>query len=275
MSHKIIGGIISLLAAAILLAASWSLVTRANADVLAQTGSGDQEPRRERDGDPQAPDISFIDNPTAQCVRPEGYTDACYIQWNYLNVTASTSNYIISMTLSIDNRLRSYYSGFFQSSMYVPQGMFSPGFKVSCGLLGESGNPLLGKTHSYIIRAKETGGLKTANYGSVTCPADTIPVNKVTLAGPDEGYVGIHYDFIVTTKPLNTTLPIEYLWQVTGKSNRTITNGLTATQTYTWNSPGIKNATVQASNISGSATAHHSIEIKYHTVYLPISIRNH
>jgi hypothetical protein len=86
-------------------------------------------------------------------------------------VAASTSNYVISMTVEINGRLRAYFGGFFQTSFYVPSDLQTLGFKVPCGPPGSNPNPGLGKTYSYTIRARETGGLTAANYGSVTCPA--------------------------------------------------------------------------------------------------------
>jgi hypothetical protein len=38
---------------------------------------------------------------------------------------------------------------------------------VACGPRSASG---LGKTYAYTLRARETGGLSAANYGSVACP---------------------------------------------------------------------------------------------------------
>lgn len=168
-----------LLALAGLTIAWGTLVARASDRSLAipvalATRQGPQPPRREVQGDPQSPAISFIDNPTATCYRLAAGTGECYIQWNYLNVTASSSQYIISMTVSIDGRLRAYHSGFFQTAMYVPGEMFEPGFRVTCGLPGAGGVAGLGNAYSYIVRARETGGLSAANYGSVTCPADEV-----------------------------------------------------------------------------------------------------
>lgn len=140
----------------------------------------DDSIRREKDrdpsagGDPSAVDISFIDSPSATCYLPEPHTNTCYIQWSYLNVTASSSQYIISMTVAISNQIRAYYSGFFQTSMYIPGDMQSPGFRVACGEPGSGGKADLGRMYPYTIRARETGGLKAANYGTVYCPADTI-----------------------------------------------------------------------------------------------------
>lgn len=128
------------------------------------------EARREIQSEIESPTISFIDSPSATCYRASVGT--CYIEWSYLSVSASASQYIISMTVSINDRMRAYHSGFFQTSMYIPGDMLGPGFKVACGWPGASGAPELGYSYPYVIRAAETGGLKSANYGTVTCPAD-------------------------------------------------------------------------------------------------------
>jgi hypothetical protein len=176
MKRKWISGLAGLLAAAALLTLMFVAVGTAQApqsETEVQPASAETPPpQREREADPNAPAISFIDSPTATCYRPAAETsDACYIEWPYLYVTASASQYIISMTLEIDGRKRAYYSGFFQTSMYAPGEMYLPGFKVSCGVPGSNPDPRLGKSYSYTIRARETGGLSAANYGSVTCPA--------------------------------------------------------------------------------------------------------
>jgi hypothetical protein len=115
----------------------------------------------------EQPTISFIDSPSATCYQPDPSQNTCYIEWTYLYVTASTSQYIISMTVSLDNHIVAYHSGFFQTSMYIPDDMVGHGFKVACGPRNAIG---LGKTYAYTLRARETGGLSAANYGSVTCP---------------------------------------------------------------------------------------------------------
>ncbi len=75
---------------------------------------------------------------------PEAHKDTCYIQWDYLQVSASTSQYIISMTLAIDGQMRAYHAGFFQTSMYVPTDIFRPGLRVTCGPPGSNIEPLPG-----------------------------------------------------------------------------------------------------------------------------------
>jgi hypothetical protein len=186
MSRKLFGWLAVLLAVGCLALFLWSMVGTAgavsdptevfNSVLLPTLPPSPDEPHRESDGegDPSATLISFIESPTAECYRPEQFTNVCYINWQYFYVTASTSQYIISMTVSIDSRMRAAYSGFFQTSMYVDPGMISPGFQVACGSKGISGNPQLGQAYAYTIRAKESGGLKSANYGTVYCPADEL-----------------------------------------------------------------------------------------------------
>jgi hypothetical protein len=121
-----------------------------------------------------APDqtlISFIDSPTASCYQPNPAQDMCYINWYYMSVSASP-NYIISMTATLNNYgIVADFQGFFQTSMYVPFQMNGKGFQVPCGALGDGGNPHLGNAYAWTIRARDSTGLKSANYGTAYCPA--------------------------------------------------------------------------------------------------------
>lgn len=135
------------------------------------------EPRQERSSAPDTPgtpDISFITSPSATCYRPRLHSDVCYINWDYLYVEAASTQHIISMTLTIDGQARANYQGFFQSSMYVPATSQGTGFQVSCGAAGVDGVADMGHVYSWTLRARETGGLKAANYGAVTCPANNL-----------------------------------------------------------------------------------------------------
>lgn len=173
-SHKWLGA----LAGALALALIWGVLvsgsaSRSQAAPLATAPLATATP----DGDVNLALISIIESPNAICYRPVGGTGACYIQWGQLSVTAASSQYVISMTVAIDNVIRAYYSGFFQTSMSVPGDMTAPGFRVTCGAPGSAGIPDLGMSHAYTIRARETGGLGAANYGSVICPADVVRVS--------------------------------------------------------------------------------------------------
>ena len=135
------------------------------------------EPRQERSGAVDTsgtPDISFISSPSATCYRPGWRSDVCYISWDYLSVEAASAQYIISMTLTIDGQARAHYQGFFQSAMYVPSTSHGNGFQVACGAPGVDGVADMGHVYSWTLKARETGGLKAANYGAVTCPASTL-----------------------------------------------------------------------------------------------------
>jgi len=176
MSYKGLGALVISLALAGILgtlvtngtpgsqAAQLATATRVSADL----------PRRQVSGDVESTAVSLIDNPSPTCYRPVAGTGACYIQWNYLYVTASSESYVVSMTVTIDNRLRAYHAGFFQSSMYIPGDMTAPGYRVTCGAPGSGGIAEFGKTYTYALRARETSGATAANFGSVTCPADLV-----------------------------------------------------------------------------------------------------
>jgi hypothetical protein len=174
-----------ILAAALLaiggLAAVWSVIgvsagKQPAALALQDTPAAPDAPHRQIDGDANAPTISFIDNPAPTCYVENPGTGTCYINWSYLYVAAGSSQYMISMTVSLDDRVRAYTSGFFQTTMYVPGSMFGKGFRVACGVPGDGPSPNLGRTYSYTVRARETGGLGSTNYGSVTCPAGKEPL---------------------------------------------------------------------------------------------------
>lgn len=122
---------------------------------------------------PAQPDIGFIDSPTAACVQPDMTKNECFINWYYLSVDANP-NYMISMTVAINEFGEvARYNGFFQTSMYAPYNMNPLGYKVACGALGSGGAPGWGKAYAYTIRARDSANLKSANYGTVYCPAYT------------------------------------------------------------------------------------------------------
>jgi len=122
---------------------------------------------------PQQPDISFIDSPTSVCYQPDPTQDTCYINWYYMSVNASP-NYMVAMTVTMNTiGPVARIGGFFQTSMYVPYDMLGDGFKVACGALGDGGNPSLGQAYSWTINAIDSSNLKSANYGTVYCPAYT------------------------------------------------------------------------------------------------------
>lgn len=168
MSRKWLSLAMVVLAVTALAIAANTPVTRA-ARESASIVISEETDQIHRKADGKSPTLSSIDSPGPTCYRSS--VGVCYLQWNYLSVSASPSQYIISMTVSINGRVRAYHAGSFQTSMYIPGDMFKPGFKVACGWRGANGAPELGYSYLYVIRAAETGGLESANYGTVTCPA--------------------------------------------------------------------------------------------------------
>jgi hypothetical protein len=118
----------------------------------------------------EVPNIGFIDSPTASCYKPDPAVNECYINWYYLNVDAYP-NYMISMTVQLNNAIAVTYFGFFQTSMYAPYNMRGNGIKVACGALNSGGNKYLGAAYAYTIRARDSANLSSANFGTVYCPA--------------------------------------------------------------------------------------------------------
>ena len=157
----------------LLVAAAGMLLPRLSAALRGTLPWSTGSAHRETSASPGAPSISFIDSPTAECYGPLEELDVCYVQWGLLDVSASPSQYIERMTVTIDGRIRAYYGGFFQTSMTVTPSMHPPGFKVRCGGAGAGGDPEFGFQYAYTIRAKETGGLTATNYGTAICPAET------------------------------------------------------------------------------------------------------
>lgn len=215
-----------------------------------------------------SPDISFIDSPSATCELPRRGTDACYITWSYLSVSAAPSNYIITMTVAIDNRPRARSQGFFQTSMYVPTEMLT--FRVPCGVPGASGDPDWGLSHSYTVRARDTTGLKAANYGSVYCPADQVPLASADISGPPVGRVDLNYTFTTSAAPITSTLPVTYTWQVSGYPPLMDVNGVSRSRTFSWNSYGAKTIQVTVSNPVSTQVRTHTILIEPYQLNFPM-----
>ena len=256
-----------------LLAGGWGLLPRleSQASTLRAARSQDQDTNhREADGDCLSPTSSFIDSPSPTCSLPKPGTNVCYIDWSYIYVAASSGQYIITSTITLDGGVRAYVGGFFQSYMYLPGTMLAPGFQVPCGTPGTGELSDWGASYAYTIRARETGGLSAANYGTVTCPFDIVPMADLVLVGPDKGFLGQPYMFETSVMPVTTTLPVTYTWTATGQTPTVIVNGTNASHTFTWLTEGDKVVTVTAENMNSSMIATLVISISPYELYLPL-----
>lgn len=121
--------------------------------------------------DTQQPLVSFIDSPSPTCYQPDATRDECYLTWYYMSVDAAPAAYMITMTLTLnDFGPVAHTHGFLQSSVYIPYSMLGDGFKVACGPPGAGGNPTLGNSYGYSIRARDSDGARTTNLGTIYCP---------------------------------------------------------------------------------------------------------
>lgn len=124
--------------------------------------------------------IGFIDSPSASCTRLKG--NECYINWDYIYVNAAP-NYMIVLRVTIGpsgsaQNVALNVNGFFQTSMYIDHGILGNGIPVKCGPAAPpSCTPAtdslcfpMGTAYSYTIKAKDSAGLSSANYGTVNCP---------------------------------------------------------------------------------------------------------
>jgi hypothetical protein len=114
--------------------------------------------------------ISTLQQSSTTCDRTDEVPETCRIEWTYVYAEASSGQYLVSMTTEIGGRVRAATQGFFQTSMYLPSGMYGPGLAVDCGQPGEGGYSDLGKAYVFSITARETGGGQANTTATVVCP---------------------------------------------------------------------------------------------------------
>jgi hypothetical protein len=94
-------------------------------------------------------------------------------------------------------------------------------------------------------------------------PPTPTPINAVSLSGPMTDAPGTSYSFSADISPVTATQPITYIWQATGQTPRTHTNGLNDATTFNWpaGQAGNQTITLTAMNASSVATATHDITL--------------
>ncbi|MBN1876434.1 MAG: PKD domain-containing protein [Anaerolineae bacterium] len=90
-----------------------------------------------------------------------------------------------------------------------------------------------------------------------------IKLVEVVLDGAKTGYTGFTHTFTATATPVSTTLPITYTWEATDQMPVSVATGKTMdTIDLTWTLTGTKTITVTATNLWGSVSDAHTIEIE-------------
>lgn len=85
--------------------------------------------------------------------------------------------------------------------------------------------------------------------------AVNMPLQTLTLSGPDSGAVQMVYTYTAQVEPVNAAQPITYTWQVEGQPPITHTDGVSDSLSLSWESPGMKTITVTAANRTGVLTS--------------------
>lgn len=257
---------------------AWAAARAAPAALAARLTGGSQQPAAPTPLPDQpaanAPAISVIDGPAPSCVLPRPGTDACYLTWSYLSASASP-NYMITMTVDIDNQPRARYHGFFQTSMYIPTEMLV--FRVPCGVPGSSEvvgageDPLnWGMKYSYAVRGRDSAGLRSANYGSVVCPADQVALAAASLDGPATGKPGLVYTFTAEVAPLTATLPITYTWLADDHPPQVEVDSTGQQHGFTWENYGLKTIQLTIDNPVSSLVLSDTILVEPYRLFTPL-----
>lgn len=116
--------------------------------------------------------ISAITTRSPYCYQPDRQRDECFLGFELHFVSSSVS--LTRLQVSISGRRVLEDRGFFQSSALIGHAQTAnPGFKVACGLSGSGADPdpLIGQRYTFQIRAEDSDGLITQNFGVFSCPA--------------------------------------------------------------------------------------------------------
>lgn len=124
-------------------------------------------------------------------------------------------------------------------------------------------------TQVITVTASNTMGSTTDNY---LLPV-FMPPSSLEVSGPGVGGLYGTSTFTATVTPINTSVPLTYVWTVEDKAPITHTNGVMDTVTFTWEKPGLHHIAVSATNLAGSVIGGWDIEV-YVKVFIPLGLRN-
>jgi hypothetical protein len=104
------------------------------------------------------------------------------------------------------------------------------------------------------------------SFGTVVSP------DQIRITGPANGTVNIPYRFVATIGPTNTTLPLTYTWQISGKSVVSTVSGITNAVNISWSTTGVHGITATVANEGGEVVDTSAIIVsgEPHYVYMPI-----
>ena len=118
-----------------------------------------------------------MSNPS--CVQSQPAAASCSIVIGNLSANGSDISFS-RVELLVDNKLRMYMAGFFESSAYFTYSMVPDAFTVSCGGPNASGNPNYGKSYLVTANAYMADGTSASNTMNVFCPAFVVQATNPT-----------------------------------------------------------------------------------------------
>jgi hypothetical protein len=103
------------------------------------------------------------------CQQAKNYTGICLINLRSLSARSDDPTFS-HVEISIDGKVRAYYSAFFESSILTNFAMLGNGLQVTCGLPNAGGDPKNGNIYQVKVTAYLGGSPAITDIASVTCP---------------------------------------------------------------------------------------------------------
>lgn len=109
-----------------------------------------------------------VNNP--YCAQALPSSGICLINLRNISATSTDPNFL-GVRITINGKTRAFFSKFFETSVYINQGMIGNGLQVVCGRPNASGVPGSGQIYSVGISAIVSGSSPTTDTANVTCPS--------------------------------------------------------------------------------------------------------
>ncbi len=109
-----------------------------------------------------------VSNP--YCAQASPSSSTCLINVRNISATSSDPNFL-GLQITINGKTRAFFSNFFETSVFINDGMMGKGLQVVCGRPNASGLPGYGLQYSVGISAIVSGSSPTTDTANVTCPS--------------------------------------------------------------------------------------------------------
>jgi hypothetical protein len=109
-----------------------------------------------------------VNNP--YCAQASPSSSTCLINVRNISATSSDPNFR-GVQITINGKTRAFFSNFFETSVFINDGMMGKGLQVTCGRPKASGLPGYGLQYSVGISAIVSGSSPTTDTANVTCPS--------------------------------------------------------------------------------------------------------